>query len=83
MPIFFKLGLTKARLYFTLPFFACMLFMLEPVQRFFEGLAARFGSIAEIIGNPAPILAVLIVIAAVLYGISSIISTRIYEKREF
>ena len=29
------------------------------------------------------ILAVLIVIAAVLYGISSIISTRIYEKREF
>ena len=67
----------------TLPFFACMLFMLKPVQRFFEGLAARFGSIAEIIGNPAPILAVLIVIAAVLYGISSIISTRIYEKREF
>ena len=82
MPIFFKLGLTKARLYFTLPFFACMLFMLKPVQRFFEGLAARFGSIAETIGNPAPILAVLIVIAAVLYGISSIISTRIYEKRE-
>ncbi|MCR4870000.1 MAG: ABC-2 transporter permease [Atopobiaceae bacterium] len=83
MPIFFKLGLSKARLYFTLPFFACMLFMLEPVQRFFEGLAARFGTIAEIIGNPAPILAVLIVIAFVLYGISSLISTRIYEKREF
>ena len=83
MPLFFKMGFMKARLYFTLPFFACMLFVLEPVQRAAEALGVQVMGVAEAIGSPVPLMLGLVAIALLLYAFSARLSTRIYEKREF
>ena len=78
-PLFFKMGFTKARLFFTMPFFACLLFTLEPVQRWLGSLPSP----EELFGNPLPLVAGLAVVAGMLYAISARISTRVYTKREF
>lgn len=83
IPIFFKMGFMKARLYFTLPFFACMLFMLEPVQKIAESVAGRVLGFVASIGSPLPLVIGAIALALALYALSSRVSLNVYRTREF
>ena len=82
LPAIFALGMSKARMLVSLPFFLKMLLALEPVrdvltgtERFFTGLAARLGS-------PAPIFVGFGLAAVALYLLSMRASERIYAARE-
>lgn len=82
-PIVFKMGLSKARIYFSLPFMLCLLFTLDPVK---EALQRTPISLDEISGSPSsllPLLAVGLVVALAIYGTSMLVSERIYEARDF
>ena len=83
IPIFFKMGFMKARLYFTLPFFACMLFMLEPVQKLAETVAGKMLELVAFMGSPVPLVVGAIALAFALYALSSRISLNVYRTREF
>lgn len=82
IPIFFKKGLTAARLYFSLPFFACMLFTFEPVQQVANKVAGQLIRLADTVGMPL-LLVALMCLACATYGVSMLISERIYAKRDF
>lgn len=82
IPIFFKKGLSAARLYFSLPFFACMLFTFEPVQQAATKVAEQLMRLADAVGMPL-LLVGFMCLAFVAYGVSMLISERIYAKRDF
>lgn len=82
LPLFFRMGL-KARGYFTLPFMAFMLFMLEPVQEFAGEIGTRLMGIVGAIGSPWPLILGAAAVVLVLYILSGLISLRIYSTREF
>ena len=83
MPIFFKMGFMKARLYFTLPFFACMLFILEPVQQAAEAVGMQVMGLIEAMGGPALLMIAGVAIAVAVYFVSSRVSLSLYRGREF
>lgn len=82
IPIFFKKGLTAARLYFSLPFLACMLFSLEPVQKAATNIAGHLMKLTDTFGIPL-LLATGMVIAFAAYYASMLVSERIYARRDF
>jgi len=82
-PIVFKMGLSKARIYFSLPFMLCLLFTLDPVK---EALQRTPISLSDVSGSPSslfPLLAVGLVVAFAIFGASMLVSERIYEARDF
>ncbi|RVU97249.1 ABC-2 transporter permease [Coriobacteriales bacterium OH1046] len=83
LPLFFRMGLSKARGYFTLPFMACMLFMLKPVQEFAGKVGTQLMGVVGAIGSPWPLILGAAAAALVLYALSGLISLRLYSTREF
>lgn len=83
IPIFFKLGVAKARLFIFIPYLAFMLATLDPVQDLIKVIGAQVMRLVEAVGSPVPLAAGLVVLAVVLYAISLSISTRVYAAREF
>ncbi len=82
IPIFFKKGLTAARMYFSLPFFACMLFSLEPVQKVANTVAGHLSKLTTAAGMPLLLMAGM-AIAFAAYYVSMLVSERIYGARDF
>ena len=82
-PVVFKMGISKARIYFSLPFMLCLLFTFEPVKDAMQQLPVSLGQISAIFGSPLLLLALGLVVAAAIYGASMLVSERIYEARDF
>ncbi len=83
IPICFKVGLTKGRVYFTLPFLLCMLFTLEPVQQAATNALAGVTQLVASMGTPIPLIIAASVLDAIAYGVSMLVSQRIYARRDF
>lgn len=82
-PVVFKMGISKARIYFSLPFMLCLLFTIEPVKERLQQLPLSLEEISASMGSPIiPLLATLAVAAAV-FGASMLVSERIYAQRDF
>ena len=82
-PIVFKMGLSKARIYFSLPFMLCLVFTLDPVKEAAMQIVDRLGVTADTLGSPLPLLAGALLVACCIYGASLLMSERIYEARDF
>ena len=83
MPYVFKVGMTKARITFSLPFMLCLLLNVGPVRDVVMGLGNALQRLEASLGSPAPIFAAIVVATAVLYVVSMRISERIYARRDF
>lgn len=87
MPLLFKTGLSRARVYFMLPFLACTLLVIEPVREVVREVvrtvAGTVSSVVGALGSPLPLMAGALVVALAVYGASMLLSERIYESRDF
>ena len=83
MPVTFKMGLAKARIFFSLPFFLIMLLNVEPVGDAVRGMVARLDLMSDALGSPAPLVIAGALVAGVLYAISLVVSERLYAARDF
>lgn len=83
MPFVFKVGISKARVAFTIPFLLCLLINVEPVRNVIFPLLDSLEGFARTLGSPAPIFAGVTVIVAVLYLASMRLSEGIYAARDF
>lgn len=82
-PVVFRMGISKARIYFSLPFMLCLLFTLDPVKERLQRLPLRLDEISQAVGSALPLLAAALVVAAAVFGASMLVSERIYEARDF
>lgn len=82
-PVFFKMGISKARVYVSLPFLACMLIPLLPGQEAFQAHASHVVQLIDAMRSPLPLVAVALVVGLTCYGASSLLSERIYARRSF
>ena len=83
MPIVFKLGISKARMAFTVPFLLCLLINVEPVRNAIIPVLESLEAFACSLGSPAPLFAGAAVIVALLYLASMRVSESIYASRDF
>ncbi|MBR1828089.1 MAG: ABC-2 transporter permease [Atopobiaceae bacterium] len=83
MPYVFKVGMTKARITFSLPFILCLLLNVGPVRDVVMGLGGALEHLEATLGSPAPIFAAIVVATAALYVVSMRISESIYARRDF
>ena len=83
MPIVFKLGISKARMAFTVPFLLCLLINVEPVRNAIIPVLESLEAFACSLGSPAPLFAGAAVIVALLYLGSMRVSESIYAARDF
>lgn len=83
MPIVFKLGISKARMAFTIPFLLCLLINVEPVRNAIIPPLESLGAFVHTLGSPAPLFAGGAVIVALLYLGSMRVSEHIYAGRDF
>lgn len=83
LPLFFKMGLSKARLFYAIPLLAPMLFTLKPVRELIRGIGTQMMGIVGAIGSPWPLILGAAAVVLVLYMLSGLISLRIYSAREF
>ncbi|MBQ9006190.1 MAG: ABC-2 transporter permease [Atopobiaceae bacterium] len=83
MPYVFKVGMTKARITFSLPFILCLLLNVGPVRDVVMGLGGALEHLEATMGSPAPIFAAIVVATAALYVVSMRISESIYARRDF
>ena len=82
-PIVFKMGLSKARIYFSLPFMLCLLFTIDPVKDALAGIASSLNLSPKMLETPLPLLLPALAVAAVVFGVSMLVSERIYGARDF
>lgn len=83
MPYVFKVGITKARITFSMPFILCLLFNVGPVREVARGFVDSLQRLEHTLGSPAPIFAVIILVSVALYIGSMFIAERTYERRDF
>jgi hypothetical protein len=82
-PIVFKMGISKARIYFSLPFMLCLLLTFEPVKDTLQQIPLSLDEVSHLLGSPLLLLALGLVVAAAIYGASMLVSERIYAARDF
>jgi hypothetical protein len=82
-PVMFKLGLSKGRLYFSLPFLLCMLFTVEPVKNAATAMLGKLEALSTAVGSPLVLVAPAIVLSLDIYYASSLVAERIYARRDF
>lgn len=82
MPIAYRLGIRKGRMFFALPFFLTMLLNVEAVRIAVSSLVERVLHLVEALGSPAPLYAAGAVLALGLYLASMLLSERLYAARE-
>lgn len=83
-PIFFHLGLTRGRLFFTVPFMLVSIgFTLDPVREFADLIETRLEGLAGALGSAYPLAAGVLLVGLVAYGASMLVSERIYARRDF
>ena len=83
LPLFFKMGLSKARLFYAIPLLSPILFTLEPVKEFVRGLGTQVMEVIGNIGSPWPLLLGAAAVTLALYALSGLVSLRLYSAREF
>ncbi|MBR3383664.1 MAG: ABC-2 transporter permease [Atopobiaceae bacterium] len=83
MPIVFRLGISKARMAFTLPFLLCMLLTIGPVRDAIMPILDGIEALANSLGTPAPLFAGAAAVVALLYLASMRLSEGIYAARDF
>ncbi len=83
MPYVFKVGIAKARMTFSLPFILCLLINVGPVRDVTRGFVNSLERLEHTLGSPAPIFAVIVLVAVALYVASMLIAERTYARRDF
>ncbi|MDO5120217.1 MAG: ABC-2 transporter permease, partial [Coriobacteriales bacterium] len=83
MPYVFKVGIAKARMTFSLPFILCLLINVGPVRDVTRGFVNSLERLEHTLGSPAPIFAVIVLVAVALYAASMLIAERTYARRDF
>lgn len=83
MPYVFKVGISKARITFSMPFILCLLFNVGPVREVTRGFIDSLERLEATLGSPIPIFAVIILVSAALYVSSMFIAERTYAHRDF
>lgn len=83
MPIVFRLGISKARMAFTIPFLLCMLLTIGPVRDAIMPILDSVEALANSLGTPAPLFAGAVAVVALLYLASMRLSEGIYAARDF
>ena len=83
MPIVFRLGISKARMAFTIPFLLCMLLTIGPVRDAIMPILDSVEALANSLGTPAPLFAGAAAVVALLYLASMRLSEGIYAARDF
>ena len=81
-PVFFKMGIAKARMYVSLPFLACMLLPLLPGKEAIQAFARSMSESVSAMG-PLPLVALALVAGLTCYAASALVSERIYARRSF
>ena len=82
-PIVFKMGLSKARIYFSIPFMLCLLFTFDPVKDALAGIASSLNLSPQLLENPLPLLLPALAVAVAVFAASMLLSERIYGARDF
>lgn len=82
-PIVVKMGLAKGRLYFSIPFMLCMLFMTDPVREAATSVANGINGIVEQLGSPLPLVFGAIAGVVVMYLLSLKVSQALYARKDF
>lgn len=82
-PVVFKMGLSKARIYFSIPFMLCLLFTFDPVKDALADVARFLRLTPELLENPLPLLLPALVVAVAVFAASMLVSERIYGARDF
>lgn len=83
MPMSFKIGIAKSRVYFTIPFMLPLLLNVGPVRDFFTSLVGRLDAISTALGSPAPLIGAGVCVCALIYLVSMRISELVYASRDF
>ena len=83
MPVAFKVGISKARVYFTLPFFLPLLLNVPAVANALGGVVGQLERLTAAFGSPLPIAAAGMCVCVVIYLVSMRISERVYASRDF
>lgn len=83
MPMAFKIGISKARVYFTLPFFIPLLLNVPPVRDAFAGMTSQLEHMSDAMGTPLPLLAAGFLVCVAIYLVSMRVSERVYAARDF
>lgn len=83
MPFVFKLGISKARMAFTIPFLLCLLINVEPVRNVVMPVLDGLEAYAHTLGSPAPLFAGGAVLVALLFVGSMRVSEHLYAGRDF
>ena len=82
-PVVFKMGLSKARIYFSMPFMLCLLFTFDPVKDALAGIASSLNLSPQLLENPLPLLLPALAVAVAVFAASMLVSERIYSARDF
>ena len=83
MPVIFRVGISKARMTFWVPFAICMMFSVEPIRKAIMPILHGLEHLAKSVGSPAPLFVVAACLIALLYLGSMRLSERIYAARDF
>lgn len=83
MPLLFKLGMAKSRVFISLPFFLCLLFTLDPVQGAANSVKDALAGMVAGLGTPMPLYLAGIALVLALLAASVAVSERLYRSREF
>lgn len=81
-PAIFRVGMSKARLLFSLPFVLLAFLALAPMQGALSDMTRALEQLTERLGSPLPIFAAGAVLATAFYLVSMHASERLYSTRE-
>ena len=83
MPLLFRLGMSRARMAFTLPFLLFLLPTIEPVRNALTGPVHAIESFVGSLPSPLPLFAGAALAVCALYLASMTLSERLYAARDF
>lgn len=83
MPLVFKMGMSRSRMFFSVAFLLPLLFNVGPVRQVAAGALNWLEATSVAIGSPAPLALAYAALCTVAYLVSMLISERIYAARDF
>lgn len=83
IPLVFKMGMSRSRMFFSAAFLLPLLFNVEPVRRVATGMLNWLEATSTAVGSPVPLALAYAALCTVAYLVSMLISERIYAARDF
>lgn len=83
MPIIFKVGISKSRMFFSAALLLPLLFNIEPVRQAVWGVIGWLQAMSAAVGSPIPLVLAWLALCVTLYLASMLVSERLYAARDF